>query len=710
VVRKFITGVDTPVLQDEPVPKSYVDRYCPMAGRAMTYAGTDGTSGTGTAVATFARTGRSVHRVIGSAIAVRLEYLNWYTQPNTPGEVNNPNSVTYRAAIEYPAGKLRQISGSTAWSSTTSYSALDQVTYYGASYVALQATTIATVPTAALGTEWQLVTRYAVRFAGGDVNNRVTVAAGGQAISLPLLLSITEGQYMAVTTTVVTANAANAFSADITGTGSGWDFAQDYPSAAPAVGTVDLVDIDATIQTNMGAGTRIPMPSAILGLARQPEASRSVALIGDSLLMGYLDTPIDGHLKGFAVRGPEYEDVRYRRVQQGGDRMAFWTAANATKRIALVQPATTVFCDLGSNDLANGATLAQLQAAALVTWTQLGAQGAKVHQWTLLPKTTSTDSWATKANQTPVAPAFAAGGTRQLFNAWLRAGASTVINGNTVTFGQSGHPLTGVVDISATVEDATDSNYWKTPGWTTDGAHPTATGYEALGQAFRQYQSTMLIGNALKHAALHAASGPDPITPVSIGAADAATLGGFLNALSGYGTFADYLFRGEIASSHPSHVGTVGTQAFAVTTARSMLVLLGYAVNQAIADLEFIVSTAMVAGTALMNIYTGTVATALTKIASDVTVTTQLSSTGLKTVPIAGTAQGYIAALICLTGVPTTYPVVKAITPLDSGLLVAPSGVNLAGISGATALPTTLTLTSGWGTPGSKPWMAARAF
>jgi lysophospholipase L1-like esterase len=490
------------------------------------------------------------------------------------------------------------------------------------------------------------------------------------------------------------------------------DFAQDYPSGEPTVGSVDLVDIDATTQTNMATATRVPMPSAVLGLGKSGETVRHVGIVGDSLMMGYLDTEVDSHKKGIGVRGAEYEDVRYRRIPQGGDRMMYWTAANAAKRLALVQPATSVFCDLGSNDIANSRTLAQLQADAITTWTELGRQGARVFQMTILPKTTSTDSWATKANQTPVAPAFAAGGVRQTFNAWLRAGASTVINGVTVTLGMAGHPLSGVVDISSAVEDTTDSNYWKSPSWTTDGGHPTATGYDALAQAMRPWMSSMVVGNQLKHAGLHAVGGPDPVTPASIGAADAATLGGYLPTLLPWGGFQDYLVRGDVMSSAPAQSAT-STIAMSVTV-RTIVVLLDYMTALTVNGLKFALQTAMVGGTASIAAYSGTNIAALARLGAAFAPTmtgTDVRSSALPT-PQASAA-GYYAIQLTLTGTaPSTYPVLAATpaVPSNCGLLAnPPSGAIAAGSStGTTAPGSTLVLsgTGGWTKLLQKPWFA----
>lgn len=672
----------------------------PVASRSTVIMGTDGTSGTGTAVQTYARTGRTVHRVIGGASAITLEYLNWYTQPNSPGEVDNPNSVTLRASVEYPAGKPRQISGSTAWNSGTTYAALDQVTYSGSSYVALTTTTPATAPTSALGTEWQLVTRYTVNFTGQDVNRIVTVAAGASVQSLPVSMSVVDGQYMAVTTTVSTGLSTNYFSGDYVGTGS-MDFAQNYASSAPTVGTVDMVDIGVTTQTNMSTGSRIPSPSAIWGNTRDPSY---VALVGDSLVMGYLDTEVDSDKQGLAVRGMQYEDRLYRKVSQGGDRMMYWTATNAAKRLALVENATAVFCDLGSNDIANSRTLAQLQADAQTAWTQMGRSGARVYQMTILPKTTSTDSWATKGNQTPVAPAFASGGVKDTYNTWLRAGASLTINGKALVAGQSGHPLTGLVDISSAVEDTTDTHYWKSPSWTTDGGHPTAAGYDALAVLMRQYIATMVRG-PLKHAHTHATGGSDALTSADIGAADLATLGGYLPTFTGQGGLSDYIIRGGLAENIPYFCAT-GTYTM-VSGSRTMVLLLSYNGGYTYTGVRMFVSTAMSGGVASLALYAGTNIAALARVDSNrtPTFTAGYNSIAFST-PQALTASGYLAVEIVLTTAPTTYPAFAA-TPTftASGIISPPSGATVAGVANLTAAPgATLNVTTGWTSLTQIPW------
>lgn len=87
---------------------------------------------------------------------------------------------------------------------------------------------------------------------------------------------------------------------------------------------------------------------------------------------------------------------------------------------------------------------------------------------TILPRTTSTDSWATTANQTVNYSSLA---NYQTYNNYVRAG----------TFGgYTGRSWVGYIDFAGAVESSADSCIWKAPGYTADGIHPTVTGYAAL--------------------------------------------------------------------------------------------------------------------------------------------------------------------------------------------------------------------------------------
>ena len=84
-----------------------------------------------------------------------------------------------------------------------------------------------------------------------------------------------------------------------------------------------------------------------------------------------------------------------------------------------------------------------------------------MYQSTVTPFTSSSDGWASTANQTA-----SAGSTERItFNDAVRAGISGLL---------------GYFEVADQVESARNSQKWKVPGYTTDGIHATNTGYLAI--------------------------------------------------------------------------------------------------------------------------------------------------------------------------------------------------------------------------------------
>ena len=99
--------------------------------------------------------------------------------------------------------------------------------------------------------------------------------------------------------------------------------------------------------------------------------------------------------------------------------------------------------------MTNGRTAVLAYADLLTIWALL--QPLSVFSCTVNPASTSTDSFATTANQTTVA----SNAQRVALNNLLR------------TSGMS----SGVFDLADVVESARDSGLWKAPGYTADGLH-----------------------------------------------------------------------------------------------------------------------------------------------------------------------------------------------------------------------------------------------
>lgn len=195
---------------------------------------------------------------------------------------------------------------------------------------------------------------------------------------------------------------------------------------------------------------------------------QSIFLMGDSLTAGsgdsVSDTTGDNGILARSV-GPSFA---YINAGCPGDR-AYWAAANYTKRAALASYCSHVVCALGTNDFYAGSKTSAQTKTAVESLKTMAAASKPFFVTTITPRTTSTDSWATTANQTAVA-----GNTNRVtYNGVVRAGS---ISG-----------AAGFFEIADVVESARDSGLWKvnaSASWyTADGTHGTNTAYQAVRDA-----------------------------------------------------------------------------------------------------------------------------------------------------------------------------------------------------------------------------------
>jgi lysophospholipase L1-like esterase len=187
----------------------------------------------------------------------------------------------------------------------------------------------------------------------------------------------------------------------------------------------------------------------------------SFILYGDSRTIGAgMDPDSNGNCGQLTVP----LGVKYGYINAGvsGDQLRQFNASCVNRR-QLAQYCSHVINAYGRNDadstLGNRAGSAILQDAIL--FGKLFANKPLIAA-TVTGKTTSTDSWATVANQTLTANEVA--GT-QAFNNLIR---STPL------------PYKHVLDIAYAQEDISNTGKWKAPGRTTDGLHATATGYNDI--------------------------------------------------------------------------------------------------------------------------------------------------------------------------------------------------------------------------------------
>jgi lysophospholipase L1-like esterase len=213
-------------------------------------------------------------------------------------------------------------------------------------------------------------------------------------------------------------------------------------------------------------------PIAVIGTPEDTATGRtlvSVIGVGDSIMRGSGDSSPDAYGNTGMARGcadVSGHHVPFLTMARDSDR-AQYNQVTAYRKRAPWRYGTHLLCNLGTNDLAGGRTLAELQADITAIWTDAKRVGLKVYQCNLLPRVTGT--FSTAAGQTPIA-GFESGGLRDQFNAWLLT--------------QVGTYLEGVIDVASAVEDPSNHGKWAA-NLTADGIHPVSSAYVLIGNALR---------------------------------------------------------------------------------------------------------------------------------------------------------------------------------------------------------------------------------
>lgn len=363
---------------------------------------------------------RIKYPVAVGASNLRLQFPNWTTQPAGTGDTPTGNTLTLGAVyVEY---------GGTLY----------PVTFGGSSSRDIPSGDLITSDPVSGLTVSAGMTLY--------VRTYVTVASGGQWPSM----------YGAV-----------AYPDEVS-----------RPGSNLANGTGDLTGTGQSVSNLYG-------PSQIFGTLTAGQPTYGVAFFGDSILAGVNDSFSDESQVGYIQRLMYGSNRPYITVALPGESAAQVLSGQASKRIPLVgEHAQYFYNEYGINDLQGGATLAQLQARILSIANVAANDPGVVKrlQQTLGPKSSSTDNWATTANQTT----DGINANRVQFNDWVRDGMPTtngvaVATGTSgaVRAGDSGHPYTGFVEVADLCETARNSGIWKA-NYTTDGLHPGPNGNQQI--------------------------------------------------------------------------------------------------------------------------------------------------------------------------------------------------------------------------------------
>ena len=249
-------------------------------------------------------------------------------------------------------------------------------------------------------------------------------------------------------------------------------------------GTVSTGDVtDYTMASHTGTAQSYGLwPLALIGRT----SSKATAILSDSVGEGVGDaSDITDHV-GMLARfiGPA---CPYINLSQSGDRLEL-LLQSPSRRLALLTYARNAVLGMGVNDIGAGRSLEQIKADMIELWSKARdhiSAGGRLFQTTITPSTTSTDSFATLANQAPANNFSTAGnGTREQLNDWLRDGAplqgaaaAEIGTAEALRAGDGTHPLHAILDMADAVESARNSGKWRVDGtafkWTIDGIHPS---------------------------------------------------------------------------------------------------------------------------------------------------------------------------------------------------------------------------------------------
>lgn len=291
----------------------------------------------------------------------------------------------------------------------------------------------------------------------------VIEAGAGFVMTDPIGLDMAASEVAQVQYEARAAQAADALPSDLYGLVALSSVSLAYRSA---LSTGQIGTAGTWSATSRTANQNVGCVSAIVGLPQR--SFPSVVVLGDSIAEGREDNSTGdaagnhGYIqRGLYAGGPGGVAVPYTTAAVSGEKWSTIAAGGATQRLTLLKYCSHVIVNYGINDIGGGASLATLQSNFTTGVTSIKRYGVKVYACKLTPRTTSSDSWATLANQT-LATGHDVGGIRDQFNAWLDTQVGSTIDGviDPNPYCESGSTGKWVVDGNA--------NYA-----TADGIHPS---------------------------------------------------------------------------------------------------------------------------------------------------------------------------------------------------------------------------------------------
>lgn len=210
--------------------------------------------------------------------------------------------------------------------------------------------------------------------------------------------------------------------------------------------------------------------------------------IGDSIISGATDTTAANGGFGWSRSLTDADGVSNPRgglkIGTSGGTGAAWNSGTYAKPQALLKYATVAVEEFGTNVFITAQPASVAQAILDPIWTKLAAEGLPIVRTKLVPRTTSTDSWATAANQTPSNAAWLSGGGARALNDWIDTQSARFV------------AIVSQSDVRTSATQSSDDYYkWLTDGtaskYTSDGVHPNINGYKALAAAYRSVYASL---------------------------------------------------------------------------------------------------------------------------------------------------------------------------------------------------------------------------
>lgn len=288
-----------------------------------------------------------------------------------------------------------------------------------------------------------------------------TVADGAtSALSDPLSVSLAAGDSFFIRSFYTT---TNAFVICDTGTGVGAAVTGADASNGEQwrVNTTDQTTGFGSL-TGGALGTGLCYRPCLL-VATLADDTKSFLFIGDSRAYGFRDVYTSTSSDKGQLSRAVGTSFGYTNCGIPSDKASLFLTSHA-RRLAFAQYFSHVICEYGFNDLNGGDTAAQTAASLASTYALFSIP---VYQSTINCNTTSTDSWATTANQTIPG-----------------VNASRVTLNNTYIRAVNIAGMTGYLEVADVLESARDSGKWAINGtanwYTDDGTHETNTANLAI--------------------------------------------------------------------------------------------------------------------------------------------------------------------------------------------------------------------------------------